>query len=470
MIEGPGNVSFPFIIWTMQRTGGTSLTELLMEMSEHRSAEHEPFNWAKKQPRQFWPITDAWNNTKNSDALRASFDALFNQRYLIKHCYELLSMSFNLHLMQVSTPSDYRHVLLLRRDEPSRLVSKFIAEAQGTWFKDFSRKVFSEVSEGERQLTPLPVDRVVGHYRHSQDATKFITDTLIDLKVPMLPVYYEDLYTGDRETRLAKLQGLFDFLGFTPEELERHRGLIKDKIFDGGQNTRSVVSLLPNLGAVLEGLQSAGCDISESVLSRGVVLPPHQDGPAGPRERLARECATYVQTYGAKGPFLEIGQEGPRHAVLHHPSFTGQDRDFLGRRDGPSSAGLSARAGDPNDMRDLYADARFGTVLWINALAHDKHFWRTLEEIKRVLKPGGTLIVVVPGFSKSAGQTGISITGQKGSAIADATITYKVHDAPDFWRLSPQGLREAVFEDFDVRELRVMMMPPRIFGVAVKPS
>ncbi len=91
-------------------------------------------------------------------------------------------------------------------------------------------------------------------------------------------------------------------------------------------------------------------------------------------------------------------------------------------------------------MRDLYADARFGTVLWINALAHDKHFWRTLDEIKRVLKPGGTLIVVVPGFSKSAGQTGISITGQKGSAIADATITYKVHDAPDYWRLSPQGL------------------------------
>ena len=85
----------------MQRTGGTSLTELLMDMSEHRSAEHEPFNWAKKQPRQFWPITDAWNNTKNSEALRASFGDLLEQRYLIKHCYELLSMSFNLHLMQI---------------------------------------------------------------------------------------------------------------------------------------------------------------------------------------------------------------------------------------------------------------------------------------------------------------------------------------------------------------------------------
>jgi hypothetical protein len=50
-------VSSPFIIWTMQRTGGTTLTDLLMSMSEHPGAEHEPFNWARKQPRQFWPIT-----------------------------------------------------------------------------------------------------------------------------------------------------------------------------------------------------------------------------------------------------------------------------------------------------------------------------------------------------------------------------------------------------------------------------
>ncbi len=454
----------------MQRTGGTSLTDLLMEMSEHKSAQHEPFNWAKKQPRQFWPITDAWNTTKNADVLRASLEGLFAQRYLIKHCYELLSMSFNMHMMQVAAETPYRHVLLMRRDEPSRLVSKFIAEAQGTWFKDYSRKVFTQVSDGERQLTPLPVDRVVGHYRHSHDATKFVADTLRGLEVEMLPVHYEDLYLGDREARLVHLQRLFDFLGFTPEDLERHHSLIEEKIFDSGQNTRSVAPLLPNLGAVLEALQSAGCDVSTSTLSQGIELPPHADGPSGPRERIARECATFLRTFAARGPYLEIGGEGPQHAVLNHPDFSSHDCEFISRRDGRARGGLKARVGDPNDMREHFAEGQFGTVLWINALQHDKQFWRTLDEIKRVLAPGGTLVVVSPGYSRSAGQSGINITGQKGNAIADATITYKVHDAPDYWRLSPQGLRESVFDGLDVRDVRVMMMPPRLFGIAAKPA
>ena len=463
-------MSSPFIIWTMQRTGGTSLTELLMEMSEHRSAEHEPFNWAKKQPRQFWPITEAWNSSHNAEVLRASLEGLFAQGFLIKHCYELLSMSFNMHLLQASAGTPYRHVVLRRRDEPSRLVSKFIAEAQGTWFKDYARKVFTQVAEGDRKLTPLPVDRVVGHYRHSEDSTKFINDTLAALDAPRLEIWYEDLYTGGREARLGHLDRLFAFLGFSPEEVAGHRALVDEKIFQSGQNTRSVAGLLPNLGEVLEALQAAGCDIAASPLAEGVALPGHTAGPAGPRDRIARECSIFAQTYGAVGPYLEIGHEGPQHAVLNHPDFEGAERHFVGHRDGRARDGITARVADPNDLSGHFADRQFGTVLWVNGLAHDRKFWRTLDEIRRVLKPGGTLIVVSPGFSKSAGQTGINITGQKGNAIADATITYRIHDAPDYWRMSPQGLRDAVLDGFAVREVRVMMMPPRLFGVATKPD
>ncbi len=463
-------MSSPFVIWTMQRTGGTSLTELLMEMSEHRSAEHEPFNWARKQPRQFWPITDAWNTTHNVEVLRASLEGLFAQRYLIKHCYELLSMSFNMHLMQAAAEAPYRHIILRRRDEPSRLVSKFIAEAQGTWFKDYARKVFSQVSEGERQLGPLPVDRVVGHYRHSVESTKFIDDTLKQLGVPRMDVWYEDLYSGSRAERLAHLHRLFDFLGFTTDEVARHEALVEDKIFHSGQNTRSVAGMLPNIGAVLEALHAAGCDVSGSPLTDGVVLLPHRDGPAGPRDRIGRECVILAQTYGADGPFLEIGAEGPQHAVLNRAEFRKAERLFVGRREGPAADGLAARVADPNDLGAAVADGSVGTVLWINGLAHDRRFWRTLDEIKRVLRPGGALIVVTPGFARGAGQTGnISITGQKGNAIPDATITLNIHEVPDYWRLSPQGLRDAVLDGFEVREVRVMMVPPRLFGLAVKP-
>ncbi len=34
----------PFIIWTLQRTGGTNLTVRLVELSGLESFPHEPFN------------------------------------------------------------------------------------------------------------------------------------------------------------------------------------------------------------------------------------------------------------------------------------------------------------------------------------------------------------------------------------------------------------------------------------------
>lgn len=154
-------MSRPFIIWTMQRTGGTALAELLMALSEHPSAEHEPFNWSRKQPRQFWPIADRWNKTQDAAALSAELDAIFARNVLIKHCYELLAMPFNKHLMQAAAKSPYRQILLLRRDEMARLTSKFIAELQGTWFPDYARRVFGEVIDGRRPLAPLPIPELV---------------------------------------------------------------------------------------------------------------------------------------------------------------------------------------------------------------------------------------------------------------------------------------------------------------------
>ena len=327
------------------------------------------------------------------------------------------------------------------------------------------------MAEGERRLEPLPVERLVGHFRHSQQATTFIGDTLKELGVTLLPVYFEDLYTGERESRLAHLKTLFDFLEFTPADLETHRDLIEDKIFNSGQNTPSVAPHVPNLKEVLEALQAAGCNIEESILKSADILPPAAvEPPSGPRERIARECAAFARTYETRGPYLEISNDAPHHAVLLHEQFAGETRHFIGPKEGADAGDVSTEVGDPNDMRALYADGQFGTVLWTSALAHDKRFWLTLEEIRRVLAPGGTLVVVAPGFSKGSAQAGITITGQKGNAISNATITHRVQASPDYWRVSPQAVREVILDGFDVLDVKAIMVPPRIFGVAVKPA
>lgn len=250
-------LSYPFLIWTVQRTGGTSLTELLMRMSEHQNADHEPFNWRNK-PRQFGHIAREWVETKNSSALAASLGDVFAQQYLIKHCYELHGIRFAERLLKAAGQTNYRHILLLRRDELSRLTSKFIAEANGTWFKGYASKVYAGIAAQKREIAPLPLENVVKHYLLCRTMTDRVRMLFKQNKVNQCEIWYEDIFIGDKETRLAHLNSLFQFLDFTPETIEAHHADIEEKIFHSGQNTGDILQFVPNLDAVRSAMAEAG--------------------------------------------------------------------------------------------------------------------------------------------------------------------------------------------------------------------
>ena len=460
-------MSRPFIIWTMQRTGGTALTELLMEMSEHPGAEHEPFNWARKSPRQFWPITDAWNKTRDHVALSGALDAIFARNVLLKHCYELLAMPFNQHLMQAAAKTRYRHIHLLRRDEMARLTSKFIAESQGTWFRDYARSVFAEVADGKRPLLPLPLDDMVAHFRHCRAAMQTVSGWLADLGDDSRLVYYEDLYDGTRERRLGHLLGLLNFLGFDQADCDRHRFLMEAKIFHAGQQTRSVAGFVPNLEQARQSLQAAGCGQS-SITARCT----QGNRTMAPGQRMVAEFRRLVELQTPVGPFLELGVADAEDCAVAGDEYAGCERHVVGPTLAPgrTESGVVLHQGDFAKISDRFADGLFNAVLWNDALVHDRRFWRTLEAVRRVLAPGGMVIFSVPGFSKAANQAGVTVAGPKGKPIPDTTPTYRIHASPDFWRISPQAMRHVVLDGYEVREVRVSSMPPRIFGVGIKPA
>jgi len=285
-------VSHPFFIWTVQRTGGTSLAELLMKMSEHKSAEHEPFNWRVHKPRQFAAVARNWAETKDLPTLQSALKAIVDERYLIKHCFELHGTPLNLKILQAATKAGYRHILLLRQDELSRLVSKFIAEANGTWFKDYAAEVYAGIAAGKRQLQPLPVDQIVAAYEHVHRTTGRIRDALDQPGVDRQHVWYEDIYTGDRETRMEHLNALFRFLDFSPETIAAHQADIEKKIFAGGQNTGNILQFVPNLDEVRGALAKVGYTTPE-----GVIPPPAAaDAPNRPTEEAPTENATMIFT------------------------------------------------------------------------------------------------------------------------------------------------------------------------------
>ena len=53
---------------------------------------------------------------------------------------------------------------------------------------------------------------------------------------------------------------------------------------------------------------------------------------------------------------------------------------------------------DAHDLTPYFKTASFDTVICLETLEHDLLFWLTLEQIDKVLKPGGNLFISTPTF------------------------------------------------------------------------
>jgi len=155
---------------------------------------------------------------------------------------------------------------------------------------------------------------------------------------------------------------------------------------------------------------------------------------------------------------LEVGGLiGPK-SLLRMPELRGAERYVLNVRPMRSRRRIKAVTGNANRM-DAFADASFDLVLCNATLEHDMRFWLSIAEMKRVLEPGGLLVIGVPGFVKDP--------------VHDRdrwTRTYHVHFHFDYYRFSEQAVREVFFENMERVETSIVGMPPRIIGFGWKPG
>lgn len=192
---------------------------------------------------------------------------------------------------------------------------------------------------------------------------------------------------------------------------------------------------------------------------------PHTQGP---REKVIAEYEILTRQHNAQGPFLEIMHGQARNAISPSAFLKGEERHVVGRGKSGDIDDVHFHNANPNDMSGLFESECFSTVIWDRALERDAAFWLTLAEIKRVLKPAGTLIVCTCCFTK-ANKFGIKVVGAKGNDIPALTPT-KAVDATvaDYWRISAQSMRKAILNGFDIREVRMSFTVPHLFGVGVK--
>ncbi len=198
---------------------------------------------------------------------------------------------------------------------------------------------------------------------------------------------------------------------------------------------------------------------------------------------LFAEFDTLCRQYGASGSVLEIGATPTPDTLLNLPSLRacgsriGINMEYEGTT--PSARILR---GNGNDLSQFAAGA-FDVVVSNATLEHDPRFWLTLAEMRRVLKPGGLLLIGVPGYTRArswvrriAGRLGnclpaVTPLARHLQALGAATPTLLVHDYPgDYFRFSEQALREVLLHNTQVLATRVLEAPPRLLGVGRKPA
>jgi SAM-dependent methyltransferase len=155
---------------------------------------------------------------------------------------------------------------------------------------------------------------------------------------------------------------------------------------------------------------------------------------------------------------LEVGGLLGEDSLLRFPELAKADRYCLNLYEMPSEHGITAVKGNANDMRALFGSNWFDLVMCCATLEHDKRFWRSVSEMRRVLRPGGLLIISVPGYIEDP-------ENDRGRS----TLTYRVHYSYDYYRFSEQAVRKVFFEGMERVRVFPFMTPPRIFGRGYKP-
>jgi SAM-dependent methyltransferase len=156
---------------------------------------------------------------------------------------------------------------------------------------------------------------------------------------------------------------------------------------------------------------------------------------------------------------LEVGGVMGKDSLLRFPELEGAERYCLNLRELSSRDGITAVKGNGNDMRGVFRSNWFDLVVCSATLEHDKRFWLSVKEMQRVLKPGGLLIISVPGY-----------IADRENDQGRSTVTYRVHYKFDYYRFSQQAVRTVFFEGMERVRVQPFLTPPRIFGWGYKPQ
>ena len=197
--------------------------------------------------------------------------------------------------------------------------------------------------------------------------------------------------------------------------------------------------------------------------------------------RIFREFDDICRRRNLGGRILEVGAVPSANSLLTLPALgAATEKIGLNMLGASQYRDIRIIEANGNDMH-MFDDDSFDAVLCNATLEHDRYFWKSLAEIRRVTKPGGVVVIGVPGYADlwleralrrvcGAAQR-IPLIGRWLQFPYGPTLTLRVHNEPgDYYRFTVRTLHEVFFEAMDDVQVKAIMTPPRIVGSAVKPA
>lgn len=182
------------------------------------------------------------------------------------------------------------------------------------------------------------------------------------------------------------------------------------------------------------------------------------------------------------GRVLEIGAVPSDDTLLCLPALAAATQK-LGVNLAPPARfrDVEIRQGNANALPDL-VDASFDLILSNATLEHDPRFWLTLVEMRRLLAPGGHLVIGVPGYDGPGPAGGrwrrlrrrlarLPFSRGRYRFLEGAALTLLFHGFPDdYYRFSPSAVSQVFLEGLEATEIERVMEPPRFIGCGRKPA
>ena len=114
--------------------------------------------------------------------------------------------------------------------------------------------------------------------------------------------------------------------------------------------------------------------------------------------RILQEFERICSERAIRGSVLEVGAVPTDESLLCMKSLEHATEKIGIDLNSPSEyKDFKIVQGNANAME--FDDNRFDAVLCNAVLEHDKYFWKTVQEIKRVTKAGGLIVFGVPGYT-----------------------------------------------------------------------